>query len=224
MVKLNLLLSFGAGFLAFFSPCILPIIPGYFSYLTGLDSKALLSEQNAVQTRGLVMRHSLFFVLGFMCFFILLGAAASSLGQLMADQQFLIKKIGAVVVFGFALYMLGIIKLDLLEKASGSFKYKKGSISYLGSFLVGLTFSAGWSACVGPVLASILFMASGAETFWLGIGYLLSFSLGLAIPFLLAAFFLAQLLKSLQKFTRYMFWIKMASGVVLLIASIYLWL
>ena len=218
MPNISLILAFSAGLLTFLSPCILPIIPGYISYLTGLTSSDLQS-QDMSYSRWRIFSHSIFFIIGFSLLFIILGAAASSLGQLFYDYQPIIRKVGAVVLFMFSLKLLGVLKLSILNKSFRFLDYKKKSVSYLGSFIVGITFSAAWTACATPILASILLLAGTTETLSLGILYLIFFSLGLAVPFLITGFFLGEVLKRMSQFTKYMHWVEVLSGGVLLVIS-----
>ena len=223
MANVSLFISFGAGFLTFFSPCILPVIPGYLSYLTGLSSVDL-QQLDPGRYRWRVVSHSLCFVLGFSVLFIMLGAAASSLGQLFYVYQPLIRKLGAIIILLFSIYLLGLFKFPVLERSFSLFRFRKKSVSFLGSFLVGITFSAAWTACATPVLAAILVLAGTSETLGVGISYLIAYALGLAIPFLLTGFFLSEVLKRFNQFTKYLWWVEKGSGVVLLGISFYLFL
>ena len=217
MVDITFFIAFVAGLLAFFSPCVIPIVPGYISYLTGLDYKQL--QANPVILRKKIIVHSLCFVLGFSVCFILLGATASSLGKIFIEYRVVVKKLGAILVFLFALSFLDILNIPFFKK-SFKFNFSKKSISLLGSFLVGLTFAAGWTACIGPILASILFLASDTNTIFSGIAYLTLFSMGLAIPFLIISVFLGEFLTHFQRFTKQVVVLKKISSLVLLLISI----
>ncbi|MFH1428459.1 MAG: cytochrome c biogenesis protein CcdA [Candidatus Margulisiibacteriota bacterium] len=221
MVNVTLFISFAAGFLAFFSPCILPIIPGYISYISGLSTKDIeMMDRGKIRLR--IMAHSSFFILGFSVLFIILGATASAAGRFFFEYQPVIKKVGAIIVFIFGMYLLGIIRIKVLNNQYRLFDFHKKTISYTGSFIVGLTFSAGWTACVGPVLASILIMAGSSASIGTGVLYLLAFSAGLAIPFLLVGFFLSEVMDRFSKYTKHMRGVEIFSGMVLLGAGLYL--
>lgn len=172
-------LAFLGGLVSFFSPCVLPVVPAYFSFLLGSS----LDEKPA---RKLLLYRSLFFVIGFSMVFVLLGASASALGRLVSAYRPLLMRIGGVIVIIFGLQMMGLLKILwlMMEKRVHLERKQEGAGS---AFLLGLAFAGGWTPCIGPVLSGILMMASSAGSMGLGSLMLGLYSLGLAIPFLLFA-------------------------------------
>ncbi len=182
MDSVSLWLAFGAGLLSFISPCVLPLVPTYLSYLTGTS----LSEQSA--ERGAVVRarlwcNALAFIVGFSAIFIAFGLSASALGQLLASHQVLLRRVSGVIIIIFGLHLTGLLKVGWLMRER-RFHYTPGESNPSNSLLMGMAFSAGWTPCIGPTLGSILLLASNSATTWQG-GYLLAvYSAGLAVPFL----------------------------------------
>jgi len=180
--SVSLWLAFGAGLLSFISPCVLPLVPTYLSYLTGTS----LSEQSA--ERGAVVRarlwcNALAFIVGFSAIFIAFGLSASALGQLLASHQVLLRRVSGVIIIIFGLHLTGLLKVGWLMRER-RFHYTPGESNPSNSLLMGMAFSAGWTPCIGPTLGSILLLASNSATTWQG-GYLLAvYSAGLAVPFL----------------------------------------
>lgn len=216
--EISIITAFVAGFLSFFAPCILPLIPPYFAWLLGISQKEL-SNKN-VKLR--LFTHSLFLVLGFSIIFIILGASASKLGQILAPYRLWVQRIGGVIIILFGLQFIGILKIfknqqvALLKKIFSKFSHRTSS------FLVGLTFAFAWVACFSPILGSILVLSSFQGTLTQGVVLLSFYSLGLAVPFLLTSLFLnfvMQRIKSLTKVTR---WINLFSGLILIVLGVLL--
>ena len=211
-------MAFFAGFLAFLSPCVLPLIPSYLSYLTGVSFKEMSGEPSLEKKRKiktLTVIHAASFIAGFTVIFVAMGASITALGKLVFEYQPLLKKAGGVLIILFGLIIMGVIKLPFLEKHKG-FSYKKSSVSFLGSFLVGATFAAAWTPCVGPILGSVLVYASSSQDLGKGIMLLIAFSLGLGTPFFLSAFAINAFLAYIKKIEKYMKWIMAAAGLVLI--------
>lgn len=202
-----------AGVLSFLSPCVLPLVPSYVSFLTGL------TLEDMDRRRRTAVTHALAFVSGFTLIFVLLGASATVLGRLLNYYQVWVERIGGVVIILLALYLLGIIRMPALA-ADKRVHLANKPVGYLGSVLVGIAFGAGWTPCLGPILAAILLYASTSETVGQGMVLLLAYSVGLAIPFLLAAFAVDQFLAWFQRFRRYLPWVMRAAGVMLLLVGI----
>lgn len=179
----SLLAAFGAGVLSFVSPCVLPIIPGYLSFISGLSFQELAS-----QSRGSVIKkvtiNTLFFVLGFSVVFVLLGATASSVGQILKDNLSIFNKVAGVVIVIFGLHIIGVYRIPFLNYEKRIHSQGK-PLGVLGAFLVGLAFAFGWSPCIGPILAGILILAANQATVGNGMVLLGAYSLGLGIPFLI---------------------------------------
>lgn len=214
---LNFWIAFSAGILSFFSPCILPLIPSYLSIITGLSIDDLKTLNKKVILLRVIWK-TLFFSLGFSLIFILLGATATSIGKLLHQYQNLIFKIGGVIVIIFGVAITGIIKLNFLnyEKRLNI----KTSKNFFFPFLFGLTFSLGWSPCIGPILASILIYASSAETVLRGVVFLSIYSLALSIMFLISGILFTFLLTKIPKISKYTGLIEKISGILLIILGI----
>ncbi len=220
----SILIAFAAGSAAFFSPCILPLIPAYLSYLTGIsfyEESGTLSKEKKQEIRQRSVVHSLAFIAGFTIVFTVLGMTVTLLGSALSEYQDLIKKVGGIVIIFFALVVLGIIKVPLLQKGK-QFAYQKNGISIIGSILVGATFAIAWTPCVGPILGSILVYASTAATVKTGFKLLVAFSLGLGVPFFLSAVLVNSFLAHIKKITKYLGIIKKLTGILLLIFGILL--
>lgn len=193
-------LSFIAGIASFLSPCVLALVPAYIGYLSGRAAGVGKDQDNKFVT----FLHGIAFVLGFSLVFITLGIFASALGGLLADVRVWLARIGGLVVMVFGLHMIGLLKIPFLEMDSRMQMQQTQNYSFASSFLMGIFFSAGWSPCVGPVLGAILTLAMNGGSISQGLLLLSSYSLGLAIPFLLAALGVGWVSTLLKKFSRIM--------------------
>ncbi len=219
--SISYIAAFLGGIIAFFSPCILPLIPAYFSYITGLTFNNL-KENSSAEIRKITFLHSCFFVIGFSLVFILLGASATFLGQLLFNYQDIIRKIGAILIIFFGFYIAGWINLPfLMQERKLHLKFKPAG--YLGSAVVGMVFGLGWTPCVGPILGSILVLAGTSQNIGQGILLLTFFSLGLAIPFLMASLAFNSFLNYFNAVKKHLEIISKISGVLLIILGIFLW-
>ncbi|HEX2926826.1 MAG TPA: cytochrome c biogenesis protein CcdA [Ruminiclostridium sp.] len=204
-----------AGLLSFFSPCVLPLVPAYISYLTG----SAIAEINSVNARLNLIVKAVGFVLGFTFVFVIMGATASSLGRLFTVNQNIIRKIGGGLIILFGLHTAGLFRIKLLY-------YEKRLIPFgshqkrLGSFFLGMAFATGWTPCIGPILSSILIYAGSMDTIGRGILLLLLYSLGMAFPFILTAAAISSLSKCLMKFNKYLPVFSAISGALLIIMGI----
>lgn len=217
-------MAFIAGVVTFLSPCLLPLIPAYISYLTGISFHELSGDVTKAQRRKirlLTIIHSLAFILGFSAVFVLLGASITFLGGLLLQHQLLLKKIGGVLIIFFALIIMGVIKLPILGKEK-RLTYKKEGVSILGSILVGATFAAAWTPCIGPILGSVLIYASSTASVKTGIKLLIAYSLGLGLIFFLSALVINSFLAYIKKIERYLKAITVVAGVILIIFGILL--
>lgn len=224
MENVSFIMAFMAGVVTFLSPCMLPLIPAYISYLTGVSFHELSGEITKTERRKiklLTIIHSLGFILGFSVVFVLLGASVTFLGGLFLQHQLLLKKIGGALIILFALVIMGVIKLPILAKEK-KLAYKKEGVSILGSILVGATFAAAWTPCIGPILGSILIYASSTASLKTGIKLLIAFSLGLGFTFFLAALIINSFLAYIKKIEKYLKWVTVAAGVILIIFGILL--
>ncbi|BBI33914.1 cytochrome C biogenesis protein CcdA [Cohnella abietis] len=214
---------FAAGLLSFFSPCILPLLPVYIAYLSGNSASNAnpgTSDSSSIRLRpGLILR-TLMFVLGLSTVFILLGFGSGTIGTVITSSRF-IAVCGAVVVL-FGLYQTGWIKFSLLERERKISSNRIDNGGYIGAFLLGLTFSFGWTPCIGPVLAAILSIAAGEGSPAYGGFLMLIYTLGLAIPFLLMSVFSDFILTRIRRLYKFMGMIKVISGCILILMGIVL--
>ncbi|MCQ6276294.1 sulfite exporter TauE/SafE family protein [Bacillus sp. V3B] len=188
MSDLNLFIALGAGFLSFISPCCLPLYPAFLSYVTGMSVGELKSDNGMLQKRSLL--HTVFFLIGFSIIFIAIGFGTSFLGQFFINYQDLIRQIGAIFIVFFALVIVGFIKPEFMMKER-RFDIKNRPAGFLGSILIGMAFAAGWTPCTGPILMSVIMLAgSNPES---GMLYMVAYSLGFSIPFLILSFFVGKM-------------------------------
>jgi cytochrome c-type biogenesis protein len=210
---LGLFVAFAAGLLSFLSPCVLPLVPSYVGFLTGMTLPELTGR------RRVALVHALLFVAGFSLVFVLLGASATALGSALKYYQVWIARVGGVLVILFGLMCLGAIKLGLLEQER-RLQLQHKPVGYLGSALVGVAFGAGWTPCIGPVLGAILSLAATTDSVARGMLLLGVYSVGLAVPFLLAAVAVDSFLEWFQRFRRFLPWVMRVSGVLLIFVGL----
>ncbi|MCL4536356.1 MAG: cytochrome c biogenesis protein CcdA [Nitrospirae bacterium] len=221
MENVSLIMAFGGGLLSFFSPCVLPVIPSYVSYITGISFEDLTGEQDKGRIRKVTLKNSLSFIAGFSLIFILLGASSSFLGSILSDYQDTVRKIGGVLIVVMGLYIAGILKIGFLMQDKRLHLQNKPA-GLLGSFLVGTAFAAGWTPCIGPVLGSILLYASTANSVTSGIELLAAYALGLGILFLITSLAINTALSYFKKINRYMRVVSVVSGLFLVVVGILL--
>lgn len=183
---IEIIIALGAGLISFLSPCVLPLIPGYVSYVSGSSLKELTESKN-INITPIVL-----FTVGFSIVFILFGAAATFIGQLLLDNSFELRIIAGVIIIIFSLQILGVINLNILNYEKRF--YTKNNIGFFGPVIVGFAFGFGWTPCIGPILGSILALASTEESINRGIMLLFFYSLGLAIPFILSGYLIQKFL------------------------------
>ncbi len=213
----TLVVAFGAGLLSFLSPCVLPLIPVYASFLTGLSVKDLSQKHNTTlqKHRLTTMRRGLMFVLGFSVVFIVLGSTVGYAGSIFLDASIWIERIGGVVLIALGLHLIGLFKIPWLERQL-KFDLSKRTSGKAGTFFVGMAFGAGWTPCIGPILAGILTIAASSSSISTGALLLSVYSAGLAIPFLLSAFALDRFLIFFDRIKSKMVWIERISGLLLI--------
>jgi cytochrome c-type biogenesis protein len=217
MSEISYLGAFLGGVLSFLSPCVLPLIPSYVSYITGIsfeDYKAG-DKAHAKHIRLVTVLNSSAFVMGFSTVFILLGVSSSFIGKYMAFYYDQIRIVGGIIIIFFGLYVMGVIKLNFLS-AEHRVHLKHKPHGYIGSFLVGLTFGAGWTPCIGPILGSILLIAGTAGSVMYGFKLLVVYSLGLAIPFLITSLSMSFFISHFRAVQKYMRAIMILSGLLLI--------
>lgn len=219
--QVSALVAMGAGVLSFLSPCVFPLIPSYLAFVGGLSLEEIQAPVVHAKNRRQLLAHALAFIAGFSAIFIGFGASATALGQLLFDFQAVIRKVGGVLVILFGLHIAGWLPLAfLMRERHVDLKARPGG--YLGAFLVGVTFAAGWIPCVGPILGSILVLASTSQTVGQGILLLGAYSAGLAIPFLLSALLFERFLHVFSRFKRLLPWVSRVSGLLLILVGILL--
>jgi cytochrome c-type biogenesis protein len=206
-------ISFTAGLLSFLSPCVLPLIPSYVTFITGL------SLEDVQRARRAALVHSVLFVLGFTLIFLALGATATVLGRVLLAQREWLSRAGGVLVILFGLYMMGALNVGAFARERRVHLADK-PVGYLGTVLVGIAFGAGWTPCIGPILGSILIFTSSSADLERGLLLLLAYSLGLALPFLASALAIQQFLSAFSRVRRQMAWITRASGVLLIVVGV----
>jgi cytochrome c-type biogenesis protein len=214
-VALGIAVAFAAGLLSFLSPCVLPLVPSYIGFLTGMTA----SETSGRRRTALL--HGLCFVAGFSLVFILLGASATALGRALNYYQLWLQRLGGLLIIAFGLVCLGVIRVDFLTQERRVHLEHK-PVGYLGSALVGMAFGAGWTPCIGPVLGGILGLAATSGEVSRGMLLLAFYSAGLAVPFLIAAVALESFLGWFQGFRRYLPWVMRVSGALLVFVGLLL--
>jgi cytochrome c-type biogenesis protein len=212
-VSLGLLVAFAAGLLSFLSPCVLPLVPSYIGFLTGMSLPEMTDRRRAA------LAHALLFVAGFSLVFVLLGASATALGRALNYYQHWLQRIGGALIIGFGLVCLGVIRVGALSQERRVHVEHK-PVGYLGSALVGMAFGAGWTPCIGPVLGAILGLAATTQDLSRGMLLLAAYSAGLAVPFLIAAVALDSFLRWFQGFRRYLPWVMRVSGALLVFVGV----
>jgi cytochrome c-type biogenesis protein len=212
---ISILLAFSAGLLSFLSPCVLPLVPAYISYLTGSSIKDL----NNGKSKLLTLNKSFGFVLGFSIIFILMGVSITSFGKLLITHKDLFRKIGGILIIVFGLHTIGLLKIKLFyrEKKFLFFDKIKGPFS---SIIMGMAFASGWTPCIGPILSSILIYAANMDSIERGVLFLVMYSIGLAVPFILTALAIEGFSEQFKKFSKYLPIVSIVSGILMIIMGI----
>lgn len=216
--SLGVAVAFGAGLLSFLSPCVLPLFPSYLSFITGMSVDRLAADVSA-GSRGRVILHSLAFIVGFSLVFIALGASFSVAGQFLLDYRGWIRIGGGLLIIVFGLSIAGILRIGIFSRTR-QIEIKTKPAGYIGTFAVGVTFAIGWTPCVGPILGSILSLAGTAETVRTGIGLLIAYSAGLALPFFLSSLALGGFLKFFKRYRAVMPVVERVAGGLLVLVGL----
>lgn len=211
MVTPTLGVAFVAGLLSFLSPCVLPLVPTYMAYIGGSGGAK----------RALLLRNALLFILGFSLVFVAMGASASALGALLREQRSLLMIVGGLLVIAFGLVMLGVIRVPFLYRDTRR-PLGEGTNPQTpwGALALGSAFAFAWTPCIGPVLGGILALAGASGTLSTGVGLLAVYSLGLAVPFLLAALAMEPFLRASRRFRPYLPWVERSAGVLLIVVGV----
>jgi len=211
---LSLSIAFFAGLISFISPCVLPLIPGYVSFICGTT----LNELNS-KSKNFILKRSLIFSLGFSLVFICLGATASFIGSFLLKNSQILSIVSGLIIIFFSLYLLDLIKINFLNKNFGIYNIKFSN-NLLFPLIVGIGFGFGWTPCIGPILGSILAYASMENSIYKGISLLSLYSLGLAVPFIISSVIIKKFLLFSKKSKSYLSQIRKFSGITLLITGI----
>ena len=207
-----------AGLLSFLSPCILPIVPFYLSYLAGVGINQISAEAEvtgAVRRRAVIS--AIFFALGVIAVFMGLGATASVFGQMVREYFDILRWIAAAIIIAMGLHFLGVIRIGILYRQFRADAGTTSNVTYVGAFVIGLAFAFGWTPCVGPVLAAILFTAAGQETAGQGAWLLFVYGLGMTLPFVIAALFIGPFMRFMQRFRKHLSLIEKLMGALLIL-------
>jgi cytochrome c-type biogenesis protein len=196
------------------SPCVLPVIPGYLSFISGVSAEEMRSAHGSSPVTLRVVKNSLFFVLGFSLVFVLLGWTASSLGQFLLSYLHIFNRVAGVLLVIFGLHVMGLFQIRFLNYEK-RFQTRTKPIGLLGAFIIGLAFAFGWTPCIGPILAGVLTMAARAESQWQGVGLLAVYSAGLGIPFILTAL-------AFQRFLGFFGWMRRHMRAVEIVSGLFL--
>jgi cytochrome c-type biogenesis protein len=211
--------AFLAGLISFLSPCVLPLVPGYVSLISGAGIEELKSSEGQLLRK--VMLNSAAFIIGFSIVFITLGAISTEVGQVLAQYKSLLARIAGVIIILFGLHLTGIFQIKALLADTRLHTLKGGSSAW-GAFVIGFAFAFGWTPCVGPILAVVLGFAAAQDTVWKGIFLLAIYSAGLAVPFLATSFGIERFLKFYNRFKFHMHAVEVASGCLLIALGILL--
>ncbi len=219
--NVSVFVAFTAGLISFLSPCILPMIPSYLAFITGISLEELSQDQNLKKVRKSVITNSLFFILGFSILFIAMGASATFIGKFLAKNIRWFEIIGGSLVVILGLHFAGLFKIKFLEREKKIHLDKK-PLGIIGTVLVGMAFGAGWTPCVGPILGSILTMAAATQNVAKGIILLISYSVGLGIPFLLTGLLIHKFFEYFKTIRKYFRVITLVGGILLVIIGLLL--
>lgn len=217
--SISYIVAFAAGLLTFLSPCLLPLIPSFIAYITGISFGDLKDAGKHGESRKKTIIHSLLFILGFSVIFILLGLTATVIGKALFGYQKIIRIAGGILIIIFGLYLTGILKLNFLAKER-HIKFTTKGASYIGSFLIGVTFAVAWTPCAGPILGSILVLAGTRANVLEGAKLLTVYSLGVAAPFLLTALAINYFLEYFNRFKKIIGLINVIGGIFLIVVGI----
>ncbi len=210
-----------AGVLSFLSPCVLPIVPFYLTYLAGAGMTAMAGDATvAPDIRRRAVVNAVFFAAGVATIFVALGATATMLGQLVREWLDVLRWVAAALIVAMGLHFLGVIRIGFLYRQFGTQAGDVRDATVFGSFVIGLAFAFGWTPCVGPVLAAILFMAGGQETVSQGMVLLLAYAAGMTAPFVLAAFFVRPFLAWMARFRRHLGTVEKVMGATLVLFGV----
>lgn len=210
-------LAFFGGILSFVSPCVLPLVPSYISYVTGISFEELTEDGTDKSVKRVILLNSLLFILGFTTVFVvILGASAQLFGSLFMEYQDGVRKVGGLAIIVLGIHITGLINFSILQREKKLHLFKDKPAGLLGSFLVGMGFAAGWTPCIGPILSAIFTVAATSPNRFAGINLFLAYSVGLAIPFMLTSIGINTFIKHFSKLKRHMRAISIVTGLFLI--------
>lgn len=222
--EVSIPLAFLGGFLSFISPCVLPLVPSYISFVTGISFEELTNKDNNDSGRELkkvIISNSLMFILGFSTVFVvILGASAQIFGNIFIEYQDIIRKIGGAVIILLGIHIIGIINFNILQREKRLHFFREKPSGLLGSFLVGIGFAAGWTPCIGPILSAIFAVAATSSNPWSGMVLFIAYSLGLAIPFFLTSLGINTFLRHFNRMKRHMRIVSFVTGAFLIVTGV----
>lgn len=188
MSEINIFIAFGAGFLSFVSPCVLPLFPAFLSYITGMSVSEIQDDNKRLNKKSIL--HTIFFLVGFSSVFIMLGFSTTFISGFLKANQELIRQVGSIIIIFFGLVIVGILNFQFLMKDK-KITFKNRPSGFIGSFLIGMAFSLGWTPCMGPILAIVLSLAAtNPDT---GMVMMISYIIGFSVPFLVLSIFIGKL-------------------------------
>ena len=221
--NVTLLAAFGAGLLSFISPCVLPLIPGYLSYISGLSldemrgtAPAAVAAHPPADVRRRILVASLAFILGFTLVFVAIGATASAIGQFVNERLPLLARLAGAIIIIFGLHTMGVLRIEWLYQEKRVHTQRRPA-GFIGAMLVGVAFAFGWTPCIGPILRGILFLAGSRDTVGEGVRLLLVYSLGLGVPFFATALAINRFFAALARIRRHYRMIEIVSGALLVV-------
>jgi cytochrome c-type biogenesis protein len=220
---ISLYMTFAAGLISFLSPCVLPLIPGYVSFISGVSFEAIRENKDSRvfldKKKGVILLNSACFVLGFSLVFVLLGASATWFGALLSSRISLLSKIAGLVIIFFGIYKMGLIRARFFYREA-RFDIKNNKFGYAGALVIGAAFAFGWTPCIGPILAGVLTYAGTLEKVNQGVLLLLVYSLGLGLPFLLTALGINHFWRFFGRMKKYLRLLEVVSGAVMVILGL----
>lgn len=220
MPDVSIYMAFGAGLISFLSPCVLPLVPGYISFISGVSFAEIREKQEGTpflsKEKRIVLYNSIFFIFGFSMVFILLGATATWIGAFISSKISILTKLAGLLIIFFGIYMTGFIRPRFLYKEA-RFQIKDKRYGYFGAMIIGAAFAFGWTPCIGPILAGILTFAGTLENVNQGVFLLLMYSLGLGVPFLLTAIGINQFWRFFNRIKRHLRLLEVISGIIMVV-------
>jgi cytochrome c-type biogenesis protein len=221
MENVSIPLAFMGGILSFVSPCVLPLVPSYISFVTGISFEELNDDAAPKELKKVIIFNSLMFILGFSTVFVVvLGASAQIFGNVFMQYEHVVRKVGGIVIILLGIHIIGIINIKILQREKKLHFFGDKPAGFLGSFLVGMGFAAGWTPCIGPILSAIFTVAATSESKWAGVILFMAYSLGLAIPFMLTSLGISTFLKHFNKVKRHMKLISVITGLFLIVTGV----